>query len=274
MAFLPVLIACNKSIGSPSNHQSVSHQTSPNITRRACLRQVATLVGIFAINVGFQWSFETKFANAATPAARETIINSVLGAYGLPTLKDTSGFTPLTQQYGRLVVQFLYPSAWVIQRNVAPTSDPSRIPVSNNGASGASDSPLEGRASGLTVGDYRRAEGVSFYVSKIPTAVQSIEQVNVNFIAQLVTPGDATEQSPDVKVIRDVLDHDGFRIVDTLYQSTTFSGYTVERKSRTRATILSDSKLYALNATCSSIRWKKVVKDFDSTLQSFSVFLL
>lgn len=271
-----MLIACSKDTAHSRNHCNPVYQKSPaNLTRRACLRHIATLIGTSAVlNVPALWNSTTEFANAATPTARETILNSVLGAYGLPTLKDKSGFTPLTQQYGRLVVQFLYPSAWVVQRNVAPTKDPSRVPVANNGASGASDAPLEGRASGLTVGDYRRAEGIALYISKLPSSVHSIEQVDANFIAKLVTPGDATENTPDVKVVRNVLDHDGFRVIDTIYQSTTFSGYTVERRGRTRATVLSDSKLYALNANCSSIRWNKVVKDIDATLQSFNVFLL
>lgn len=244
------------------------------MSRRVFLHQTAAFIAFSSANLAVQSVVSPEAADAATPAAKETILNSILGAYGLPTLRDTSGFTPLTQQYGRLVVQFVYPSAWVVQRNVAPTKDPSRVPVSNDGTSGASDSPLEGRGSGLTVGDYRRAEGVSFYVSTLPSPARSIEQVDAKFIADLVTPGDATQNTTDVKIIRNVLDADGFRVVDTVYQSTTFSGYTVERRARTRAIVLSDAKLYALNANCSSIRWKKMVVDFDATLQSFSVFIL
>lgn len=245
----------------------------PSKSRRDCLRLIASVAGVSVFSVLGNF-FPVDSATAGIPAARETILNSVLGAYGLPTLKDVSGFTPLTLQYGKLVVQFRYPSSWVVARNVAPSKDPSYAPIYNGGMSGASDAPLLGRTSGLTVGDYRRAEGVSFYVSPLPPSAHSVAEVDPAFIADLVTPGDATGSIPEVSIVQDYVDSDGFRVIDTTYESTTFSGYTIQRKARTRATILTDGNLYALSAACSFIRWKKIAADLDATLQSFNVFIL
>lgn len=226
-------------------------------------------------------------ASTAAAAPKETIINSVLSGYGLPTISDKRGFSLLTAQYGKLVVQFEHPSAWVVNR---VARDSTMLPSTSNGLNNVNMTPLQGRASGLTASDYRRAEGVAFFVNPLPPSTaannnkpyQSVVDLPASFIADLVTPGDATGTTPEVQIVADVLNRDSdsnngeplFRTIDTVYESTTVSGYTVERKARTRATVLKDGKLYALNASCSAIRWKKLIDDFDTSLKSFRVFIL
>lgn len=135
---------------------------------------------------------------------------------------------------------------------------------------GGVNKPIEGRASGLTVGDYRRAEGVSFFACDVKG--KGVKDVEGQFIAELVTPGDARGTLPEVRVVKDSVDAEGYRVVDTRYESTTVSGYTVFRRGRTRATVLSDGKLYALTASCSENRWKKAGEMLGKSLDSFSVF--
>lgn len=103
---------------------------------------------------------------------------------------------------------------------------------------GPDDSPPEGRASGPTAADYRCADGFAFCVSKVDKN-NSIPDVSSGFIAELVTPRDATGSGPGVFVTKDVIDDDGYRVVDTIFEITTISGYTVEHRARTRATVRS-----------------------------------
>lgn len=261
---------------SSTTGKNVSSRAEILVSRRAYLHHLGGVACAFLITEYIERLLrECVVAEAATPPSKETIINSVLSAYGLPTIADKRGFTLLTQQYGRLVVQFQYPSAWVVTRNVAPSSDPAELPIAGDASNiSFSKAPLEGRASGLTASDYRRAEGVAFFVTALPTSMGAVSNVPIRLITSLVTPGDATGVTSDVRVIEDSIDADGFRIIDTLYESTTISGYSIERKARTKATLLSDGKLYALNASCSAVRWKKMVENINACLNSFRVFIL
>lgn len=268
---------------------------SSSISRReylrhalAVVRRLASVAVVAEMSNTFSSGTLMPSASTAAAAPKETIINSVLSGYGLPTISDKRGFSLLTAQYGKLVVQFEHPSAWVVNRVVR---DSTTLPSTSNDLNNVNMTPLQGRASGLTASDYRRAEGVAFFVNPLPpsTAInknnkqyQSVVDVPASFIAELVTPGDATGATPEVQVVADMLNRDRdsdneeslFRTIDTVYESTTVSGYTVERKARTRATVLKDGKLYALNVSCSAIRWKKLVDDFDTTLKSFRIFIL
>lgn len=260
-AFVPVVSMTSSNVTPQSRGDGIS--------RRECVRKwVAAAAGTAALVV------QSPEPASAQLATGRSIVNSVLSAYGLPTLRDVSGFTPLLEQYDKLVVEFQYPSAWVVQRNVMPVADSAGLSQANGRMSmGSSRAPMEGRASGLTAGDYRKAEGLSFFVSgQVPGGVKDIKSVPAGFIADLVTPGDATGGAPNAKVTRDIMDEDGFRVIDTKYESTTVSGYTVGRKGRTRATMLGDGKLYALTGSCTDIRWKKIGDTLETALKSFQVF--
>lgn len=237
---------------------------SPQTSRRTLLIHLASLIPVAALPLP---------RALAAPATGRSIVNSVLSAYGLPNLRDVSGFTPLLEQYNRLVVEFQYPSAWIIQRNVLPVPDRAGLVQANGRMSlGAINTPMEGRASGLTASDYRKAEGLSFFVNTAPQGVDRVAALNPQFIADLVTPGDATGSTPNVKVVKDWMDEEGYHWIETKYESTTISGYTVPRKARTKAIVLSDGKLYALNASCTENRWKKVADLLQTALQSFHVY--
>lgn len=208
-------------------------------------------------------------------APSRSVLNSVLSAYGLPVLPDVSGFSPLLEQYDTLLVEFQYPTAWIIQRNLLPVTDSFGLQQAGGSSfRGPVNAPMEGRASGLTVGDYRKAEGLSFYVQPLPQGITTVTGVDASFIADLVTPGDATGSTPNARVVKDWVDDEGYRWVETKYESVTVSGYTVGRKARTRATALKDGKLYALTGSCTDIRWKKVGSVLDTSLNSFHVYRL
>lgn len=249
---------------STSTHTSPSPAPPTTCSRRTILKALS-LVAL------------TTFPSPppARAVSSRSVINSILSAYGLPTIRDISGYSPLLEQYATLVVQFQYPSAWIINRTLAPVADRDGLRQANGLMSrGTPNVPLEGRTSGLTVGDYRRAEGLSFFVCDAPSSAKHIHQVPAAFIARLVTPGDARGLTPDVTVLRTSVDDDGYRILDTRYESITASGYSVGRRARVRATVLRDGKLYALAGTCSEIRWKKMIQTIDTSLDSFRVFRL
>lgn len=252
-------------LAQPRTVACASRPTSSSVPRRTLLRNLAGLVLATAATAG------TAEPASAQVATGRKIVNSILSGYGLPILKEQEGFTPLVQQYGRLVVEFQFPSAWIVSRSVAPTADASGL-IRAGASVGNAEAPLEGRASGLTAGDYRKAEGLSFFVS--PARAKDIKTVEREFIAELVTPGDATGVMPEVRVVNDFMDDEGYRIIETKYESTTVSGYTVERRGRTRATMLSDGKIYALTGSCSQNRWKKIGSSLLTALDSFHVFRL
>lgn len=238
---------------------SPSSSQSAKTTRRQHLQHLAAL----ALTVSIPFPSPAS----AAPSSRQ-VMNGVLSGYGLPSLPDVQGFSPLLEQYGSLVVQFQYPSAWIIAHNSPPAADDSGL---TQAYVRAARTLMEGRNSSLTVGDYRKAEGLSLFVSRLPSG-KDIHTVSSEFIAELVTPGDATGNTPNVRVVRDVMDTEGYRIVDTRYESITASGYSVARRGRTRLTVLSDGKLYALTGACSDIRWKKIGDALTTAIESFSAF--
>lgn len=227
-----------------------------------------------ALNL-FALSLATTLLPSAAPAASgRQVVNGVLSAYGLPQLKDVEGFTPLLEQYARLVIEFQYPSAWIVARNVIASSDRNSADIaqSTGGLSfGTSSEPMSGRTASLTAGDYRKAEGVSFFTSDgLPEGVADVKDLPAKFIMDLVTPGDAAGSSPEYKILKDVLvPETGYRMIQVKFESTTVSGYTVERRMVASAAVLNDRKLYALAGSCSENRVKKI---FDKLLASVGTF--
>lgn len=125
---------------------------------------------------------------------------------------------------------------------------------------------MTGRSSGLTAGNYRKAEGLAFFVDTPPN------NWGPEWLADLVTPGDATGSSPVIRVVRTWKDGEDVWI-ETKYESVTVSGYSVQRRARTKAVTLSKGKeVYALCASATENRWKKVVDDMQTALDSFQVY--
>ena len=178
------------------------------------------------------------------PNAR-TVLNSVLSGYGLPQVRDISGFIYVREQFNdNVVVEFEVPSAWVVRRAMDRRT------------------AQRGRVSGLTAGNYRTAEGVALYVTDDGRTE----------LKDLVTPGDAIVGRPVVDVVSDVRAADGSRIIETKFESTTNSGYVVQRRAITRALNTIDGSTYALCATTTAARWKKMLPLFSRSLDSFQVF--
>lgn len=203
------------------------------IERRAMIRLAST--GVFMICA--------KVARADLAAPR-TVVNGVLSAYGLPTIREAVGYQTVVQQYGdSVVVTFQCPKSWVVRRA-----------LDGNAAQ-------LGRASGLTAGDYRRSEGVALYVTD--------RQADV---VELVTPGDAVRGDGEAMVVRDTYEDGDVRMIETKFESTTRSGYVIQRRALTCAVVAPDRRLYALSASCSDARWRKMQPVLHSIVDSFQVF--
>lgn len=185
-------------------------------------------------------------AHASTVPAARTLLNGVLSGYGLPNVADATGTVPVVQQYGdAVVVRFFVPRSWVVRRAFdARTAQ-------------------QGRASGLTAGDYRRGEGVALFVADRDADV-----------ATLVTPGDAVEGDADAVVIRDARMDDGARVLETTFETTTRSGYVVRRRAITRAIVAADGRVYALSGCAVAERWRTVKPLMQAAIDSFEVFRL
>lgn len=229
----------------------------PSVSRRHASLTLALLAGSILP------SSSSNPAWAASPPAR-TVVNGVLSAYGLPTLADVKGFSPLLEQYSTgEVVQFLYPSAWIVSRALGPSINPTSLAA-------RSDAPQRGRTPTLTVGDYRRAEGLALFVS--PPSSKHLADWQAGDIALLVTPGDATRNDPEVRVVKDVINAQDGRTIETKFESITASGYSVERRAVARAVETSDGSLWVLCGSCSANRWKKAKEAFDVAIESFQAF--
>jgi hypothetical protein len=175
-----------------------------------------------------------KPASAFGVTSRQ-LINGVLSGYGLPTLKDVEGLAPLLEQYDRLVVELQHPSDWIIARNVLASSmDSDTIPESTARLSfGASSKPMEGRGSGLTVGDYRKAEGLAFFVSSDVPVGSKVVDLPTSAIVNLVTPGDATSGVPECRVLKDSIDAaSGYRKLLTKVRMSYTSSECLLRRDR------------------------------------------
>jgi hypothetical protein len=262
------LTTCGLAMCMSATETQTRFSSEPVVGRRAMLRLAAVAATYVVLH-------PTQRAQAANVNGRQ-LVNGVLSAYGLPTMTDVVGLVPLLEQYDRLVVSFDYPTDWLTQRNVLPaTEDAMDIKASSAKLSfGSSLTPMEGRASGLTVGDYRKAEGLAFFVNDVGDGSKSIADVAAKKIMDLVTPGDATGTANLWNVTKDVINPvSGYRTILSKYESTTISGYTVERRGITSATLLG-GKLYCLAGTCSENRIKKIGDKLLECVDSFRVYNL
>lgn len=127
-------------------------EVAPRCSRRNLL------IGL-GVSLGLNLTF-SEISNASSAPSGTTVINSVLSAYGLPPLKDVSGYTIISEQFGNEAVEFATPSSWLVQRNALPSSSDEQF-IQDSSAKltvGTLTRIPEGRGSPLTVGDYRRAE--------------------------------------------------------------------------------------------------------------------
>ncbi|KAJ1476928.1 hypothetical protein T484DRAFT_3058615 [Baffinella frigidus] len=153
----------------------------------------------------------------------KSLVNGVLSAYGLPQFADSKGFTPFLQQFKETIVEFSYPSSWVV----------------NNKAKFA-DSGLKDGPTGITCSDYRTAEGVTLFKLALKGDVKSIKDVDPKVVADLVVGGGVQSGSGalgfKVKAQRD-LPEEGYKELTFAWDSVTVSGYEVERVATCAATV-------------------------------------
>lgn len=197
------------------NSQQGSERVCNDVSKRRSLQLMVAAALTSLIDIRYAACLHPCHAVSFT--ARQ-VVNSVLSGYGLPITEVAEGFSQLLEQYGKLVVQFLYPVDWIISRNVLATgvNAPDAAIASSKQLFSSVAKPMEGRAAGLTVGDYRKAEGLAFYVLSGVSNGQNVNSIPVETILELVTPGDATGQSAEYTVAKDYFDGDsGYRIIWT-----------------------------------------------------------
>lgn len=198
------------SAAQPQHSDGATNTSQRCPTRRDALRYAAaTLTAAAAGTLTLPPGCGTAHAASARQVA-----NGVLAGYGLPTLAEVDGFTPLLEQYGKLVVEFQHPSPWIVARNVLPaTTDSNSIQESSTKLSfGSSTTPMDGRASGLTVGDYRKAESLAFFTLSNLAPGKVVRDLPAETILNLVTPGDATGTAPEYTLTGDSINSEtGYR---------------------------------------------------------------
>ena len=79
-------------------------------SRRAFLAApAALLIGVKTANAE-----EAMIQYGSGSFTSKSLVNGVLSAYGLPQFADTKGYTPFLQQFKETIVEFSYPSSWVV----------------------------------------------------------------------------------------------------------------------------------------------------------------
>lgn len=242
----------------------------PPATRREVLSLLSALTATAAAAAGGLGA--PPPAAAGDALSGRTVVNAALSAYGLPQFPDVGNatLTPCLVQYGRTVVTFAYPPAWIVQRNSIPEEAVSKdaIPGSaatTRGADVEKDVPY-GRVSPLTAGDYRRAEGVGIYAAKglagrAEGGGAGVMSVRARDVAALVIPGEVAQgRSADYKVAKDVTGEtagQAWRELVFRYETVTASGFGVERRMGVRVVVGGNGVLYALACGGSDARWRK-----------------
>lgn len=242
----------------------------PAATRREALSLLSALAATAAAAAGVLGA--PPPAAAGDALSGRTVVNAALSAYGLPQFPDVGSatLTPCLVQYGKTVVTFAYPPAWIVQRNSIPEQPTNKdaIPGSAATARGAEeeqDVPY-GRVSPLTAGDYRRAEGVGIYAAKGLAGLadgggSGVASVRVRDVAALVIPGEVAQgRSADYKVAKDVTGEtagQAWRELVFRYETVTASGFGVERRMGVRVVVGGNGVLYALACGGSDARWRK-----------------
>ncbi|KAK9793742.1 hypothetical protein WJX73_008240 [Symbiochloris irregularis] len=169
-------------------------------------------------------NFSILGSTAVAPDFR-TAVNSLLGAYGLPRLKDTPGFR-LYDDYD-IGCAFDYPKAWVLRPN------------------------RERR--GVYISDFNTADKASLEVfdkreqDDLTTAVIAKHS---NPAAE--TGGDARLLLPEQKRIKsnqETIDGQGYLYLAYPSETVTRSGYQIQRKNFTVAAVRNNT-VYTLN-----VRW-------------------
>eukprot|EP00188_Purpureofilum_apyrenoidigerum_P005976 Plantae.Rhodophyta-Purpureofilum_apyrenoidigerum.ctg8480.p1 GENE.Plantae.Rhodophyta-Purpureofilum_apyrenoidigerum.ctg8480~~Plantae.Rhodophyta-Purpureofilum_apyrenoidigerum.ctg8480.p1 ORF type:complete len:257 (-),score=48.61 Plantae.Rhodophyta-Purpureofilum_apyrenoidigerum.ctg8480:126-896(-) len=189
---------------------------------------------------------------AADPVSGRSVVNGVLSAYGLPQIPDKSGFTPVLEQYGKdKIVEFIYPSSWLVVKEQAGIDRP-RL-------------DLDRIFPTITIGDYRKAEGLAFYST--PANGKGTFDIPMDKLAKIAIQ----LPNPDYKVMKDTkIDKNGYRLTTFNFETNTTSGFNAERRSIAVSTVLDDT-LFVLSSTCNVLRYKKIEPMVMASIENFKV---
>ena len=194
--------------------------------------------------------------------------NNKLSEYGLPPIVFVPpGFSPLVCEYGRgskdkpienpIIVQFAYPSSWVVQKTQ----------INNNGESG-------------TVGanDYIKGDSANFYERPLPAGeILSDKNTNIyNKILQeaLSRKGDVLESFKTLKIEsvgKGVKGEEYFRVYFS-YALNTEAGFLINRKGIATFTNIGPNIQVLITAATDKRYGKGLEKILEDITQSFRVY--
>lgn len=158
------------------------------------------------------------------------------------------------RQYGNTVVQFTHPSSWVI-----------------NDRAKMQGRTLKTGDTGITVSDYRTAEGLTLFTA--PTKAASVADVTVTEVGDLVVDAGGSKAS-GFKKIKEVKRADGVgRTFIFGWESNTVSGYNVERVSVSGVTVVK-GVLYVLSGVVSRQRMKAMGPTLEQCAESLQVYTI
>ncbi|KAI7844586.1 hypothetical protein COHA_001826 [Chlorella ohadii] len=178
-----------------------------------------------------------------------TILNSVLGAYGLPQLKPTKGFRVYDDPEEPFT--FVYPASWVRRRN------------SNR--------------EGLAISDYGTADKLSLEIFPEPAGSSSTSDLAAAAVQKLMFPasqigGDARLELPPasrIKAEQREIDGKVYTYIAFTSETTTRSGYQVRRKNLAVAAARKGN-LFVLGCSARSDQFDKEKEAaFETIVQSF-----
>lgn len=250
--------AVTKRRGSSSNPDDDDlNNIEPSIDADQITRRNLLFGSIIMAGVGIN-------AYASQAADFTTVVNSILGAYGLPQLKATKGYMlydDLDQPW-----LFEYPVSWVTRRNrMRP---------------------------GLYIADYQTADKLSveslstdlpFNTAEFAMAViqkllfPTEEEIGGNSKLELPSPRSIRWE---VKKIEEGVENKAQELMYIAFTSTTTtrSGYDVKRKhlavagvSKRKGSGDGESLVYCLGASARSDRWKQAEETLQTIVQSFKL---
>lgn len=229
----------------PSDDDEDAELTNHGVTRRDFLMQSVLFAAL-----GAQ-------ADSLNTADGRTVVNSILGAYGLPKIAATKGF----RQYDDFDEEytFIYPSSWVKRKNTL--------------------------RQGVYIANFETADKLSVETFPLPEGINKITESNRDIFAQTVVEqllnpgkevgGDSKIESPRPGSIKSEIkeQEDGVTYVYIAYPSstTTRSGYDVKRKNSAVAAV-KRGVVYCLGASARSDQWNKEKAElFSIIVDSFRI---
>lgn len=129
------------------------------------------------------------------------------------------------------------PSAWLLVKEQAGIDRP-RL-------------DLERVVPTISVGDYRKAEGLAFYSTSADG--KQLFDVPATKLAKLAI----TAPNPDFKVLKDTkLERTGYRLTTFAFETNTPSGFNAQRRAFAVSTVVDDT-LFLLGGACNELRYKQ-----------------